>query len=98
MTMTSYRCKAGVNLILPDRPQGCLLLIKLLVHPEWIEGKKRPILVAALSIDNVYDIDLLGGVGRALCLDKIGENNGEAHSNIEVVLHHKVFLIGKQPN
>merc|ERR1719367_2558888 len=26
------RGKAGVNLILPDRPQSCLLLVKLLVH------------------------------------------------------------------
>ena len=48
-----------------------------------------------LPIDNVDDIDLLSGVGRALCLDKVGENDGEAHSHIEIVLHHKVFLIRK---
>ena len=48
-----------------------------------------------MPIDNVNDIDLLSGVGRALCLDKVGENDGEAHSHIEIVLHHKVFLIGK---
>ena len=46
-------------------------------------------------VDIVDDIDLLSGVGRALCLDKVGENDGEAHSHIEIVLHHKVFLIGK---
>ena len=51
--------------------------------------------MVVLSIDNVDDIDLLSGVGRALCLDKVGENDGEAHSHIEIVLHHKVFLIGK---
>ena len=49
--------------------------------------------MAVLPIDNVDDIDLLSSVGRALCLDKVAENDGEAHSHIEVVLHHKVFLI-----
>merc|ERR1719341_2757610 len=58
--------KAGVNLILSDRPQGCFLLVKLLVQ--------------------------ICGVGRALCLDEVGENDGKANSNIEIVLHHKVFL------
>ena len=49
----------------------------------------------AVSIDNGYvnDIDVLCGVGRALCLDEVGENDGKANSNIEIVLHHKVFLI-----
>merc|ERR1719239_745454 len=32
------------------------------------------------------------GVGRALCLDEVGENDGKTNSNIEIVLHHKVFL------
>merc|ERR1711872_832799 len=64
------RGKAGVDLILPDRPQGCLLLVKLLVH--------------------------FCSVGRALCLDKVGENDGEADTDVEVVLHHKVFLGGQE--
>ena len=34
------------------------------------------------------------GVGRALCLDKVGHHDGEAHAHIEVVLHDEVFLDG----
>ena len=32
------------------------------------------------------------GVGRALCLDKVGHDDGEAHAHIEVMLHDEVFL------
>ena len=34
------------------------------------------------------------GVGRALCLDKVGHHDGEAHAHVEVVLHDEVFLDG----
>ena len=32
------------------------------------------------------------GVGGALCLDKVGHDNGKAHAHVEVVLHDEVFL------
>ena len=32
------------------------------------------------------------GVGRALCLDKVGHDDSEAHAHVEVVLHDEVFL------
>ena len=41
------------------------------------------------------DNDVLSGVSRALCLDQVGQNDGKADTNIEVVLHHKVFLAKK---
>ena len=34
------------------------------------------------------------GVGGALCLDKVGHDDGEAHAHVEVVLHDEVFLDG----
>ena len=34
------------------------------------------------------------GVGRALCLDKVGHDDGEANAHVEVVLHDEVFLDG----
>merc|ERR1711962_1463031 len=36
------------------------------------------------------------GVGRALCLDKVGHDDGEAQAHVEVVLHHEVFLGSKE--
>merc|ERR1712117_692318 len=36
------------------------------------------------------------GVGRALCLDKVGHHDGEAHAHVEVVLHDEVFLGSKE--
>ena len=34
------------------------------------------------------------GVGGALCLDKVGHDDGEAHAHVEVVFHDEVFLDG----
>ena len=34
------------------------------------------------------------GVGRALCLDKVGHDDGEANAHVEIVLHDEVFLDG----
>ena len=34
------------------------------------------------------------GVGRALCLDKVGHDDGEANAHVEIVLHDEVFLNG----
>merc|ERR1711962_1261896 len=36
------------------------------------------------------------GVGGALCLDKVGHDDGEAHAHVEVVLHDEVFLGSKE--
>merc|ERR1712107_129458 len=36
------------------------------------------------------------GVGGALCLDKVGHHDGEAHAHVEVVLHDEVFLGSKE--
>ena len=47
-----------------------------------------------IGIDRMFndDNDVLSGVSRALCLDQVGQNDGKADPNIEVVLHYKVFL------
>merc|ERR1712107_685400 len=39
---------------------------------------------------------LIASVGGALCLDKIGHHDGEAHAHVKVVLHDEVFLGRKE--
>ena len=102
--MKGYRGETGINLILPDRLQSCLLLVKLLVYPEGemfkgnSENGKLIYHINDIGIDGMFndDNDLLSGVSRALCLDQVGQNDGKANTNIEVVLHHKVFLAKKK--
>ena len=101
--MKGYRGETGINLILPDRLQSCLLLVKLLVYPEGemfkgnSENGKLIYHINDIGIDGMFndDNDVLSGVSRALCLDQVGQNDGKADTNIEVVLHHKVFLAKK---
>merc|ERR1711962_1151678 len=73
-------------------PSGGLLLLDLgkagvnFVLPDCLQGS---FFLIKLLVDRL-------SVGRALCLDKVGHDDGEAHAHVEVVLHDKVFLGSKE--
>merc|ERR1711962_1381268 len=56
------------------------------VLPDCLQGS---LFLIKLLVDRL-------GVGGALCLDKVGHDDGEAHAHVEVMLHDEVFLGSKE--